>query len=292
MSASNHDPVLYETRDRKAYLTLNRPERLNAITHEMARAIRANVERANDDPDVHVIVLQGAGRAFCSGYDLTLYAEGGEDAQPPVWDPIKDFRLMKANTDDFFSLWRSLKPTIAKVHGYAVAGGSDIALSCDLVVMAEDAQIGYMPSRVWGCPTTAMWVYRLGAERAKRMLLTGDTIDGRTAANWGLVLQAVPGENLGDEVERLADRMAGVPINQLAMQKMMINQAYDNMGLHGTQILATLFDGIARHSPEGRWFQEFAHEHGFPAAVKWRDSGQWIPDGGGAPPTAEQLVQD
>src|SRR5690606_41686375 len=182
-----------------------------------------------------------------------------------------------------------LKPTIAKVHGFAVAGGSDIALSCDMVVMADDARIGYMPARVWGCPTTAMWVYRLGAERAKRMLFTGDTIDGRTASEWGLVLESAPPEELAARVEALADRIAGVPTNQLAMQKLMINQAYDNMGLHGTQILATLFDGITRHSPEGRWFQEFAAAHGFQDAVKWRDSGRWIPEGGGPVPSRADL---
>jgi enoyl-CoA hydratase len=158
--------------------------------------------------------------------------------------------------------------------------------------MAEDARIGYMPARVWGCPTTAMWVYRLGAERAKRMLLTGDTIDGAAAAAWGLVLQAVPAGELDGAVEALADRIAGVPVNQLVMQKLMINQAYDNMGLHGTQILAALFDGIARHSPEGRWFQEFAAQHGFPAAVRWRDSGRPIPDGGGPVPTTAELDEE
>jgi enoyl-CoA hydratase len=178
------------------------------------------------------------------------------------------------------SLFRSLKPTICKVQGHAVAGGSDIALCCDLVVMADDARIGYMPARVWGCPTTAMWVYRLGAERAKRMLLTGDTIDGRQAAEWGLVLEAVPAEELDARVEALADRMAGVPVNQLVMQKLMVNQAYDNMGLNGTQILATIFDGITRHSPEGRWFQQLAADEGFHAAVEWRDSGRPIPEGG------------
>ena len=255
----------------------------------MPSALHAAVERANEDPDVHVVILQGAGRAFSAGYDLKQYAEAGEFTQPEVWDPIRDYRLMKRNTDDFFSLWRSLKPTIAKVQGHAVAGGSDIALSCDLVVMAQDARIGYMPARVWGCPTTAMWVYRLGAERAKRMLLTGDTIDGATAAEWGLVLEAVPAAELDAAVEALADRIAGVPINQLVMQKLMINQAFDNMGLHGTQVLATLFDGIARHSPEGRWFQDFAATHGFPAAVRWRDSGQAIPDGGGAVPGADEI---
>jgi enoyl-CoA hydratase len=280
MPALEFQSLRYETQDRKAYITLDRPERLNAIDRRMPSEIRHAVELANDDRDVHVIVLRGTGRSFCAGYDLKEFAEAGEGTQPPVWDPIKDYRFMKGNTDDFFTLWRSLKPTICKVQGHAVAGGSDIALSCDLVVMATDARIGYMPARVWGCPTTAMWVYRLGAERAKRMLLTGDTIDGRTAAEWGLVLEAVPAEQLDARVEELADRIAGVPVNQLVMQKLMINQAYDNMGLAGTQLLATLFDGITRHSPEGRWFQELAAREGFHAAVEWRDSGRWIPEGG------------
>jgi enoyl-CoA hydratase len=280
MAGPDFSSLTYGTRDRKAYITLNRPERLNAIDWRMPGEIHRAVDLANADDDVHVIVLGGEGRAFCAGYDLKAFAEGGTGTQGQVWDPIRDFRGMKQNTDDFMSLFRSLKPTICKVQGYAVAGGSDIALCCDLVVMAEDARIGYMPARVWGCPTTAMWVYRLGAERAKRMLLTGDTIDGRQAADWGLVLEAVPATVLDDRVEELADRMAGVPINQLAMQKLMINQAYDNMGLQGTQILATLFDGITRHSPEGRWFQQYAAEHGFHAAVEWRDSGRWIPEGG------------
>ena len=282
--------LLYEVRDSKAYVTLNRPDRLNAIDDEMPAQINAAVERANADDAVRVIVLQGAGRSFCAGYDLKIYAEGDSRArwsQGSVWDPIKDYREMKRNTDDFFTLWRSLKPTIAKVQGHAIAGGSDIALSCDMLIMAEDARIGYPPARVWGCPTTAMWVYRLGAQRAKRLLLTGDTIAGSTAAEWGLALEAVPATDLDDAVEALADRIAGVPINQLVMQKLMINQAYDNMGLHGTQVLATLFDGITRHSAEGRWFKDFAERDGFHAAVAWRDSGQRIPDGGGELPAPE-----
>jgi enoyl-CoA hydratase len=282
--------ISYEVRDYRAYVTLDRPDRLNAITAEMGRELAAAVAEANADDQVRVIVVQGAGRAFSSGYDLKLYAEEGMDVQPEVWDPIRDFQMMKANTDNFFSLWRSLKPTIAKVRGHAVAGGSDIALSCDLVVMAEDARIGYMPARVWGCPTTAMWVYRLGAERAKRMLLTGDTITGTQARDWGLVIDAVPEADLDDAVEKLAGRMASVPINQLVMQKMMINQAYDNMGLQSTQNLAVLFDGITRHSPEGRWFVDFAQQHGFDAAVRWRDQGRFIPDGGGTVPTADDLA--
>ena len=279
----SYSTITYEVRDAKAYLTLNRPDRLNAIDDVMPGEIRAAVEEANSDDAVRVIVVAGAGRAFCAGYDLKRFAEGdGEDRwrQGEPWDPVRDYREMRRNTDDFFTLWRSLKPTIAKVQGYAVAGGSDIALCCDLVVMADDARIGYPPARVWGVPTTAMWVYRIGAERAKRMLLTGDTIDGRTAAEWGLVAEAVPPGDLDNAVDTLADRIAGVPINQLVMQKLMINQALDNMGLSGTQLLATLFDGIARHTPEGVWFKELAEREGFRAAVDWRDSGRRIPDGG------------
>ena len=246
----------------------------------MPGEIRRAVEAANADDAVHVIVLQGAGRAFCAGYDLKQFAEGDRTnrwTQDMPWDPMQDYRGMKQNTDDFFAIWRSYKPVICKVHGYAVAGGSDIALCADIVIMAEDARIGYMPARVWGCPTTAMWVYRLGAEKAKRMLLTGDTVDGREAKAMGLVYDAVPAGKLDAAVDALARRMAGVPKNQLMMQKLMINQAYENMGLASTQMMATLFDGITRHSPEGIWFKNYAEKHGFHAAVKWRDSGKAIP---------------
>jgi enoyl-CoA hydratase len=270
-----------DARERIATITLNRPERLNAINDEMPGEIRAAVDAANADERVHVIVLQGAGAAFCAGYDLKHYAEGDQAArytQPEPWDPLRDYAMMKRNTDDFMSLWRSPKPTLAKVHGYAAAGGSDIALCCDFIVMADDAKIGYMPARIWGCPTTAMWVYRLGPMLAKRMLLTGDLIDGRTAQDYGLVLDAVPAAQLDATVAQWAERMAGVPKNQLAMQKFVINQAVDAMGLHQTQMFATLFDGIARHSPEGRWFKRYAEAHGFHAAVQWRDSGAPLPE--------------
>ncbi|WP_181774303.1 crotonase/enoyl-CoA hydratase family protein [Amycolatopsis pittospori] len=284
------ETLTYRVEDRKAYLTLNRPERLNAVNDIMPGEIRQAVERANEDDAVRVIVVRGEGRSFCAGYDLKQFAEEDTEGrwnQGPVWDPVKDYRVMKRNTDDFFSLWRSLKPTICKVQGHAVAGGSDIALSCDVLIMASDARIGYPPARVWGCPTTAMWVYRVGAQRAKRMLLTGDTIDGTTAAEWGLALEAVEPGRLDAAVEELADRMAGMPTNQLVMQKLMVNQAYDNMGLTGTQTLATFFDGITRHTPEGRWFREFAERDGFHEAVAYRDSGQVIPDGGGPLPESD-----
>ena len=235
---------------------------------------------ANADDAVHVIVLAGAGRAFCAGYDLELYAERPRPvpySQGLPWDPMVDYAGMSENTACFMSLWRSFKPVICKVHGYAVAGGSDIALCSDMIVMAGDARIGYPPARVWGCPTTAMWVYRLGAERAKRMLLTGDLVTGVEAARMGLVSEAVPAAELDAAVERWAQRMAGVPRNQLMMQKLMINQAYDNMGLHTTQMLATLFDGITRHSPEGFAFKTRCEQVGFKQAVRERDSGEAIP---------------
>ncbi|MFL5347018.1 MAG: crotonase/enoyl-CoA hydratase family protein [Hyalangium sp.] len=268
--------VLYARDGRVARLTLNRPDALNAINDELPGELRAAVERANADPEVHVIVLSGAGKAFCSGYDLRLYAETPRPvpgSQDMPWDPLIDYQLMSRNTECFMSLWRSLKPTVAQVHGYAVAGGSDIALCCDLVVMAEDAKIGYPPARVWGCPTTAMWIYRVGAERAKRMLLTGDLIDGREAKALGLVTDAAPAAELETRVEALVKRMASVPKNQLMMQKLMVNQAYENMGLASTQLIATLFDGIARHTPEGVAFKTRCEQVGFAQAVRERDTG-------------------
>ena len=268
---------------RVARLLLDRPGRLNAINEDMPREIRAAVEWANADDEVHVIVVEGAGKGFCGGYDLSLFGQGDIDhpcqQERTPWDPMVDYAFMKRNTDDFMALWRSPKPTIAKVHGHAVAGGSDIALCCDLLVMAEDARIGYMPTRVWGCPTTAMWTYRLGPTRAKQLMFTGDTIDGRTARDWGLANAAVPAGELDAETLALATRIAGVPRSHLAMHKLVVNQVLLTMGLEQTQSLATLFDGITRHNPEGLWFRRYAQAEGFRSAVEWRDSGRPIPEG-------------
>jgi len=268
--------VLYEKDGRIARITLNRPEVMNAIDDALPGELAECVARANADPGVHVIVLSGAGTAFCAGYDLQYYAEatGSQTGtQEMPWDPMKDYAFMMRNTQHFMSLWRSYRPVICKVHGYAVAGGSDIALCADLIVTAEDAKIGYMPVRVWGCPTTAMWVYRLGPQRAKRMLLTGDKIDGREAERLGLVYKSVPAGELDDEVEALAERMSTIPVNQLMMQKLVINQAIDAMGLPQTQMFATIFDGITRHSPEGLHFKRRAEEVGWKQAVRERDEG-------------------
>lgn len=272
------DEVLFEKDGRIGRVTLNRPDVMNAINDTLPGALSAAVEEADCDPDIHVIVLSGNGPAFCAGYDLLHYAEtegGGGAIQDMPWDPVKDYRFMWQNTQHFMSLWRAAKPVVCKVHGFAVAGGSDIALCADMTIMSETAKIGYMPARVWGCPTTAMWVYRLGAERAKRMLFTGDKITGREAADMGLVLKAVPETDLDAEVEKMAERMASVPVNQLAMQKLVINQAIEAMGLMNTQRLATLFDGITRHSPEGMNFKERSETVGWKQAVRERDDGSF-----------------
>lgn len=276
------ETVLYEVEDRVATITLNRPERLNAIDHRLPGELRLAVEQAEAAADVHVIVLQGAGKGFCGGYDLSLFAEAeGEvpGSQDMPWDPTEDYAMMSRNTQDFMSLWRARKPVICKIHGAAAAGGSDIALCCDLIVMADDARIGYPPARVWGIPTTMMWVYRLGMEKAKRMLFTGELVSGIEAEQMGLVLKSVPAEKLDDEVASLCDRIKGVPRNQLMMSKMSVNQAYENMGMSNTQMFANLFDGIARHSPEGLWFRQRAQDVGFKQAVTERDSGAPIAEG-------------
>ena len=280
---------------RIARLLLNRPEKLNAINDATPREIRAAVEWANAQADVHVIVVEGAGKGFCGGYDLTQFGEGRIDhpcqQERFPWDPMADYAYMKRNTEDFMSLWRSPKPTIAKVHGYAAAGGSDIALACDLLVMANDARIGYMPTRVWGCPTTAMWTYRLGPTRAKQLMFTGDTIDGTKALAWGLANDSVPPEQLEATTMQLALRIAGVPSSHLAMHKMVVNQVMLAMGLEQSQQMATVFDGITRHNPEGMWFRRYAQEHGFKAAVQWRDSGRPIPEGDEARALVRQMEQ-
>ena len=276
----NFGTVLYESKDRVATITLNRPERFNAISETMPEDIATAFGHVNNDDSVHLVVLTGAGRGFCGGYDLKAYAEkpGTNPAiQEMPWDPMIDYNFMSRCTQNFMSIWRCHKPVIARIHGDAVAGGSDIALCCDIIIMNEKARIGYPPSRVWGCPTTAMWVYRLGAEKAKQMLFTGDLISGEKAEEIGLIFQSVPLEELDETVNQLTNRIKGVPKNQLMMMKMMVNQAYENMGLASTQTIATLFDGMARHSPEGVWFKQRTEEVGFKQAVAERDSGDPIP---------------
>ena len=244
--------VRYEAVDAVATLTLDRPERRNAITPELIDDFSAALATAQADRDVRVVRLRGAGSAFCAGYDIGWGSEEMRSAEAGApWDPIADYAMMRRFVDAYMQLWRSPKPVIAQVHGYCVAGGTDFALCSDLIVCAEDCRIGYPPARVWGSPTTAMWMYRLGLERSKRLLLTGDAIDGRRAVEWGLASEAVPADELEEAGLALARRVARLPANQLHMMKLLVNQAFEQMGLHTTQLVGTLLDGAARHTPEG-----------------------------------------
>jgi enoyl-CoA hydratase len=288
------DLVLYEVADRVARITLNRPERGNGLTHPLLDRLEQLVERADLDPAVRVLLLAGHGKGFCGGYDLVESAEGqgarGDGAQgarkgspldPAViasnhnpaepWDPMADYSMMSRNVRTFMALFHCTKPVICKVHGFCVAGGTDLALCSDLLVIAADAKIGYPPARVWGSPTTAMWAYRLGPQRAKRLLFTGDSLSGAQAEEWGLAIEAPPPEELDQRAEVLAQRVARLPLNQLQMMKLLVNQSLYAQGLHATQVIGTVFDGLTRHTKEGYGFQAVAAREGFREAVRQRD---------------------
>ena len=296
--------VTLEVTGAVARLTLNRPERGNGITRGLVTELERCVEQADLDPAVHVLLLSGAGKGFCGGYDLVESAEGqgglgpeapADRARPPAgspldpavmaanhdprgtWDPMVDYAMMSRNVRSFMSLFHCSKPVVCKVHGFCVAGGTDMALCSDLLMIAADAKIGYPPARVWGSPTTSMWAYRLGPQRAKRLLFTGDSLSGSEAAEWGLAIEAPPPEQLDERTEALVGRIARMPVNQLQMMKLLVNQSLYAQGLHATQLIGTVFDGITRHTPEGYGFQQRAAEAGFRQAVRERDEpfGDW-----------------
>jgi enoyl-CoA hydratase len=301
--------VTYEVTGRVARITLNRPHRGNGITRRLLTDLERAVEHADLDPAVHVLLLSGNGKGFCGGYDLVESAEspGGDsvgdsagaespdrDTTPPgspidpgvmranhnpadIWDPMIDHAMMSRNVRAFMSLFHCSKPVVCKVHGFCVAGGTDMALCSDLLVIAADAKIGYPPARVWGSPTTSMWAYRLGPQRAKRLLFTGDCLSGAEALEWGLAIEAPPPDELEQRTETLVDRIAKLPINQLQMMKLLVNQSLYSQGLHATQLLGTVFDGITRHTKEGYAFQGLAAREGFKEAVRARDEhfGDW-----------------
>jgi enoyl-CoA hydratase len=272
-----YETILYERDGAIATITLNRPERLNTIVPPLPDELEQAVIAANRDPEARVIVLRGAGRAFCAGFDFSgdfasyqdaLYTEG-------AWDPGKDLvfatSAFAGPVPKFMSLWRSPKPVIAQVHGWCVGGGSDLALCADIVIAAEDAQIGTPYSRVWGCYLTGMWLYRLGLARAKWHALTGEPLSGAEAAAIELINKAVPFAVLEAEVRRCAERLAGLPPAQLAAMKLIVNQAYDNMGLQSTQLLGPVVDGMMRNTPEALRFVATAGRDGVGAAVAARD---------------------
>jgi enoyl-CoA hydratase len=271
------ETVLYAVAGPVATITLNRPESLNAIVPPMPDEVQACVADAVRDPAVRVMVVRGAGRAFCAGYDLgggfhhwdEWITTGGE------WDPGKDFALATAPelspTQKFMSVWRAPKPVIAQVHGWCVGGGSDFALCCDLIVASDDAVIGTPYSRMWGAYLSGMWIYRLGLARAKLHALTGQPLSGREAADVGLINEAVPFSDLEERVGVLAAQLASIPPSQLAAMKLVVNHAYESMGLASTQTLGPILDGLMRNTSEAREWIRRAEDEGVPAMVAERD---------------------
>lgn len=298
-----------ETVNGVRHLVLCRAADYNTITPELRDELAAAIDAADDDRDVHVILLRAEGPAFCAGYgldwstaaeaqqvvydeadqsrmNLELPSEANEpvsavasrrragpspNSPPRVWDSVADLRMMSRFVDTYMKLWYASKPTIAAVQGWCIGGGTDMVLCADVIVAGDDARFGYPPARVWGTPTTAMWVYRMGLERTKRYLLTGDEIPAKTAAEIGLVLEVVPAAELLAHATALAERMARLPVNQLVMLKLLCNQTVENMGLASSRLLGTLFDGVARHTQEGLDFVRRSQQAGFRQAVRERD---------------------
>jgi enoyl-CoA hydratase len=275
-----------ETRNGVRHLVLCRAAEYNTITPDLRDELAAAIDEADGDRDVRVILLRAEGRAFCAGYglDWSTAAEaqqvvsGAAQKSTPtpgqatrVWDSVADLGMMSRFVETYMKLWYAKKPTIAAVQGWCVGGGTDMVLCADLIVAGDDASFGYPPARVWGTPTTAMWVYRMGLERAKRYLLTGDEIPAATAAEIGLVLEVVPAADLLAHATALAERMARLPLNQLVMLKLLCNQTVENMGFASSRLLGTLFDGVARHTQEGLDFVRRSQEVGFRQAVRERD---------------------
>ncbi len=277
----SNDEVIYEEKDDIAIIAINRPEKKNTLTNEVVQGIADGIDAASSSSDVSAVVLRGVGDTFTAGYDLTNqgrwdnpYGARQIDAREGAWDPVRDYQFMGNNVRRFMKIWECPKPVLGEVKGWAIGGATDLVLCCDMLFMASNAHIGYAPSRIYGTPTTMMWVYRLGLEHAKQFLLTGRAIDAETAYRIGLVSQIVGEDDLAETVEAEARRFRHIPANQLALNKMLINQAFENMGLRTTQMMGTFFDGVTRHTEEAyQWVEGFA-EKGFRQVIRDRD-GPW-----------------
>ncbi len=269
-----------ETENGVRSIVLCRAKEYNTITLKLREELAAAIDAADSDPGVRVILLRAEGPAFCAGYGLDwstslqakhMSEQSGQEGSGRVWDSVSDYRLMSMFVDTYMKLWYCRKPTLAAVQGWCIAGGTDMVLCADIIIAAENAVFGYPPARVWGAPTTAMWVYRMGLEKTKRYLFTGDEIPAKTAEEIGLILEAAPEDELQERAFALAERMAKLPESQLVMMKLLVNQTAENMGMASTRTLGTLFDGIARHTQEGLDFVKRAQELGFRQAVRERD---------------------
>jgi enoyl-CoA hydratase len=265
--------VRSETKNGVRHLILCRAAEYNTITPQLREELSAAIDKADADHGVRAILLRAEGPAFCAGYglDWSTRAQTDETRRTRAWDSIADYRMISEYVNTYMKLWYASKPTIAAVQGWCIGGGTDMVLCADMIVAADTASFGYPPSRVWGTPTTAMWVYRMGLERAKRYMLTGDEIPAAEAARIGLILETVAEKDLLAHATALAERMARVPLNQLQMLKLLCNHTAENMGFSTSRLIGSLFDGIARHTQEGLDFVARANEVGFRQAVRERD---------------------
>ena len=254
-------------------IVLTRAGEYNTITPQLRDELSDAIDEGDADPDARVILLRAEGPAFCAGYglDWAVAYQADQESSERVWDSVTDLRLISSFVDVYMKLWYAWKPTIAAVQGWCIAGGTDMVLCTDMIVAGEGAVFGYPPARAWGTPTTAMWVYRMGLEKAKRYLLTGDEVSATEAARIGLILEAVPDDSLQEHAMGLARRMAQLPTSQLIMLKRLCNQTAENMGLASARTLGSLFDGIARHTQEGLDFVARGGDVGFRQAVRERD---------------------
>jgi enoyl-CoA hydratase len=292
------ETLLYATDGPVATITFNRPETLNTIVPPMPEELEAAVHGAIADPEVKVIVLRGAGRSFCAGFDFGEGFHHWDEGMTTEgeWDPGKDFAMATSQLGPvprFMSIWRSPKPVIAQVHGWCVGGGSDMALCADLVIASEDARIGTPYSRVWGCYLTGMWIYRLGLTRAKELALSGRALSGTEAAEIELINRAVPFSELESTVAAEAKRLASLPASQLAAMKLVVNQAYENMGLGSSQVLGPILDGLMRNTPDAKRFVERAELEGVGAAIEDRDGpfGDYSQAGRQGKPNPENVIE-
>lgn len=273
MAMSAPSTLRTETSERVRSIVLTRAGEYNTITPALRDELSVAIDEADQDPAVAVILLRAEGSAFCAGYglDWSTAAQAAERQADRVWDSVADMQGIGSFVEVYQKLWYARKPTLAAVQGWCIAGGTDMVLCADVILAAESASFGYPPARVWGTPTTAMWVYRLGFQVAKRYLFTGDEIPASEAARIGLALEVVPDEQLTQRGFQLASRMARLPVNQLIMLKALCNQPAENMGLASSRQLGTIFDGVARHTQEGLDFVARAEAVGFRRAVSERD---------------------
>ena len=268
--------ILYEVERGRARITLNRPAKLNALSIGLLEELGEALWEADADRAVHCVILRGAGRAFSAGYDLAepqrsagrrggASYRGGRSFDDDAWQLERAQRFRMAIFDMH-------KPVLAQVHGHCLAGGTDVALLCDMVIAADDARIGFPPARDLGALPNNMWLYNVGPQWAKRLTLTGDTITGAEAAQIGLVMKSVPPELLEAEVEGLADRLALIDADLLAANKRIINLGLELMGARTLQRLACENDARGHLAASARGFVKTAAEKGLKAALTERDA--------------------